>query len=332
MIRNPLSFAVLALCALSTHALADGQGVPINYDNLSFFEEPLAAHVGPATVSANLLFDQAAQYNTRDDRDSYNTRINGDFMIETELSNSWQVGARYVANYDRLEDNDELRKYVDNLALFAEDEWGTVAVGNVTGSVRETVRRKRGFGNSDIKYDGFVGELDETGAFYSIDYNAFNVAMTADQEGRAEVGLSFEQPFGTRVWSGGVRLRKGDVAENLRNGERGDTYGATAVGSYIYASTLINGQIGYENVDDDNARITESDHVFGSVGMQYKYGAYRFSADGVVSEFNDETRRSVALGSRIDFARGASVNLGLNYEHDGTDEDLESIASVRYEM
>ena len=332
MMRKALPLTVLALCAYSAPAFADGQGVPINYDNLSFFEEPLAARVGPATVSANLLFDQAAQYNTRSDRDTYNTRINGDFMIETELSNSWQVGARYVANYDRLENNDELKKYVDNLALFAEDEWGTVAVGNVTGSVRELSRRKRGFGNSDLKFDNFVGELDETGAFYSIDYNAFNVALTADQEGRAEVGLSFEQPYGTRVWGAGVRLRKGDIAENLHNGERGDTYGATVVGSYTYASTLINGQIGYEHVDDDNATITESDHVFGSVGMQYKYGAYRFSADGAVSEFNDETRRSVALGSRIDMARGASVNLGVNYEHDGADEDLETIASVRYEM
>lgn len=312
-------------------AYADGQGVPINYDNLSFFEEPLAVEIGPATLNTNFLMDQAAQYNSTTEKDTYNTRAKGEFTIETELPNSWQLGATYISEYNRLADNDERDEYTDDVAVFISDEWGTLAGGNVTGSVHENTRRKKGFGNADLANDGFVGELDETGAYYSIRYNSYGVSVTADQEGRAEAGLSFERPIGKSYYRAAARLRKGDTAENVDIAEDGDTYGGALVGQYIYASTLIDAQVGYEAVDRDSANGT-NDHVFGSLGMQYKYGAYRVSAEGSLSRYDGQDRRAFALGSCVDIARGASLNFGVNYEYANDDDDTTALSSVRYEF
>ncbi len=85
-------------------ALADGQSVPINYDNISFFEEPLAIEIGPATLSTNALIDQAVRYNSTTDDDTYNTRLSADITLEAELPTSAQIALNYVANYDRLAD------------------------------------------------------------------------------------------------------------------------------------------------------------------------------------------------------------------------------------
>lgn len=326
-------FLKIALCCalFPVIAHADGQGVPINYDNLSFFEEPLATELGPATLSANILFDQSVQYNSESKRDFYNTRANAHILLETQLPTSAQIGLQYFAEYNRLADNDENDEYTDNLALFLSDEWGTIALGNVTGSVRENTRRKKGFGNSDLAYDDFIGALDETGSFYSVRYNSYEISVTADQEGRAEAGISFQRPIGENNYFASLRLRKGDQAEGDTTDEGGKTYGSAFVAQYTYASFLMDTQIGYEVIDvtrtDD-----KNDHIFGSLGTQYKYGAYRFSAEGSLGRYDSEDRRALALGSRVDVARGLSLNFGLNYEYSDHNDETEGLASFRYEL
>jgi len=330
MYNKFFTFLLISM-TLPINAFADGQGVPINYDNLSFFEEPLAIEIGPATVNTNLLIDQAVRYDTTSEDDTYNTRVNGQITAQTQLPNSWQVGATYVGNYDRLADNDENDEYLDNFSVFISDEWGTLAGGNVTQSVRENTRRKRGFGNADLANDEFLGQLDETGVFYSVRYNSYVASAAADKEGRAETGLSFERPIGKHVFFVSGRVRKGDTSESTDIAEDGDTYGGAVVGRYIYASTLIETQIAYETIDLDSTS-QNNDHVFGSIGTQYKYGAYRLSAEGSLGRYDGQDRRAFALGSRIDIARGTSLNLGVNYEHTNNQEETTGIASVRYEL
>lgn len=320
---------VLALSPAKAHA--DGQGVPINYDNLSYFEEPLAFEIGPATLSTNILLDQAIAYNYKDDKDTYNSRANADFVLETELPNSWQLGAQYFARYDRLADNDENDEYTDNMAVFLSDELGTVAVGNVTGSVREKTRRKRGFGHADLANDDFLGALDETGAYYSVRFNSYVASVTADQEGRAELGLSFERPIGKGNYFISSRLRKGHTEDNPNVADVGETYGGALVGQYTYASFLIDAQLGYEIVDGESF-VGENEHIFGSIGTQGKYGAYRFSAEGSLGEYNGVDMRALSLGSIIDIARGTSLNFGVNYEFEDDNDTTTSIASIRYEL
>ncbi len=331
--KKYFSFAALfSMSFMPFNAFADGQSVPINYDNISFFEEPLAVELGPATLNANILVDQAVRYSSAINESSYNTNVVGEFNVETELPNTVQIGAKYIARYDRLRENDENR-YSYDIALYASDEWGTIAGGNVTGSVRENTRRNKGFGNADLQNDDFIGGLDESGAFYSVRYNSYQASLTADQEGRVEGGVSFERPIGKSVYFASARARKGDTTENtnIANTLNADTYGGAVVAKYTYASFLIDGQIGYEKINHNNTNEKDK-HIFGSLGTQYKYGAYRFSAEAALGEIDGEETRNVALGSRIDIARGASVNLGVNYTHENDDEDTSGIASVRYEF
>lgn len=323
---------LVAGCMAPSFAYADGDAVPINYDALSFVEEPLAAEVGPVTVNGNFLVDQSAQYSTNADEDDYNTRAIGDIQAEVELPNTWQLRARYVANYDRLRKD----SYEDDVAISISDEWGTLAGGNVTGAVFENTRRKRGFGNAELKNDSFVGALDEAGGFYSVQYNSYTFSVAADQEGRAEVGASFTRPIGKQNYRASLRARKGDTGEDPGDtitaiGVGGDAYGTAAVVEMIYASFLADAQIGYEHVDPDN-QAGDNDHVFGSVGMQYKQGAYRFSLEGGLGDYDGDDRRSAAFGSRIDLARGASFNVGVNYEYINDDDDVTSVGSMRYEF
>lgn len=312
---------------LPMSASAGGQSVPINYDSLSFLEEPLAVKIGPATLNANMLVDQAAQYNSSLDEDTYNTRVNGRVALQAQLPNGWKVRANYVANYSRLADDE----YTDNAALSVSDEWGTLAGGNVTGSVREKTRRARGAGNAVLANDNFLGGLDEAGGFYSVRYNSYEVSVTADQEGRAEAGLSFERPIGKSNYFVATRVRKGDTTDNSRAGGDGDSLGAGLVAEYTYASVLVDGQIGYENIELNNTD-DHNDHVFGSVGAQYKSGAYSFSAEGGLGRYNGDDRRAFALGARVDVARGASVNFGVNYTYSNDRDSTTGLTSLRYEF
>ncbi len=334
MTKNfPLNMiAVMGCLFMPAVAHADGDSVPINYDSLSFVEEPMAFEIGPATVSVNTIIDQAIQYSTQAEDEDYNTRAISDLSIETELPNTAQLKIRYVANYDRLRKD----SYKDDVAVSLSDEWGTLAAGNVTGSVYELSKRKSSFGNGELANDNFVGALDEDGGFYTVQYNSYRVSVAADKEGRAEAGVSFTRPIGKQNYFASLRARKGDTGEDPGDtvtavGASGDTYGAAAVAQVTYASFLADVQVGYENVDLDN-QTGSNDHAFGSVGMQYKQGAYRFSAEGGVGRYDGDDRRAAALGSRVDVARGVSLNLGVNYKYENDDDDVTSIGSVRYEF
>lgn len=327
MIRFAYTTSV-ACILFAGQAFADGRGVPINYDSLSFLENPLAASIGQVTVTGNALFDQSASYDHQQGRDEYNTRANASILAETQLPNSWRLGLQYIGTYNRLSSDE----YNDNVALFIADEWGTIAVGNVTGSVFEETRRKRGIGNAELANDNFLGALDQWGAFYSVRYNSYLLSMTADLEGRAEAGLSFERPIGPSSYFVSARLHKGDLAEN-EDGTSGDSYGAALVGAYTYASFTIDSQLGYEVVEDYlGASSDDEDRPFASLGMQYQYGAYALSLEGGVGEFNDNTLQSAALGGRMDVARGMSFNVGVNYSNPQEKSNVTSIGSLRYEF
>lgn len=317
----------LLTCLLSPAALADGNSVPINYDALSFLEEPLAVEVKGVTISGNALVDQSASYQHKQGKDRANTRAIGRVNVETQLPNSWRVGLQYVSNYNLRRDE----SYQDDLALFVADEWGTVAGGNVTGSVRELTRRRRGFGNAVLAYDDFRGALDQWGAFYSVRYNSYVASLTADAEGRAEAGLSFERPIGQGSYFLSARTRLGELEEaNARLD--GQTYGGAFAAGYTYASTRIDGQILYEYIDDFMASGEGEQHLLGSLGLFYQYGAALFSLEGALGEFADNTLHAGALGARFDVARGASFNLGVNYSNPNQTTQVETIGSLRYEF
>ncbi len=328
MKKNSLKLFFLIMALSIQPAFADGQSVPINYDDFSFFEEPLAVPIGPATLNANLLVDQAAEYSSKTEEDTYNSFVAGNFKFEAELPNSWQVGIQYFSRLNRLGDD----KYTDNLAFFVSDQWGILSFGNVTQSVAQDVRRDRGVGNAFLANDNFLGQLDEIGLYYAVKFNSYKFSVTADQEGYFETGLNFERPIGINNYVLGARFRRGNLSENSNFSIDADSFGGTLIGEYIHGSLLYDAQIGYEYIDEDLINNIGDNHVFGSLGTQYQYGAYNFSLEGGLGRYNDMNRRSVAFGSRFDMARGLSLNAGVNYIYQNEDDEIKTIGSIRYEL
>lgn len=302
--------------------------VPIHYDSLSFLEEPLAFNLGDITFNTNGLVDQAVQYdlrNTNNQEEQFNTRAIASFAATTQLSNSWDLGVQYIANYNRLRDDE----YTDTASISISDEWGTVALGNVTGSVFELSRRQRGVGNAALSNDNFLGALDQDGAFYSVRYNMVQLAATADAQGNFETGIIFEQPIGQSQYFSSLRVRKANTDNNPIFPGASDTLGAAWVGSYQYASYLLDAQIGYENIDIAGAD-EKDDFFFSSLGAGYKYGAYSFSLEGGFGRYDGQNMRSASFGNTIDIARGLSFNIGVNYLNQNNEDFAEAVSSLRY--
>ena len=323
------TLALLTLCAGAIAMPAQAQ--MIGSDDMSFVEEPVAIDLGAGiTADVSGFVDQSAEFDFENDRDFYNTRANGLVRAQTQLPINWNVIAQYFASYDRLEDEE----YTDEIAVSISDEWGTISGGNVTRAVFEEVRRHPGVGNADIQLDDFYGGLDELGAFYSVRHNAHTFAIAADKEGRAEASLAFSRPVGQSIYWAGIRARKGNLSEDHDEdglfATDGDTYGATLVGSYVHTSWLIDAQIAYENIDEEDGE--EMDRIFGSIGARYKTGALTLSAEGHLGDMDGLSEESSALGARYDLARGLSLNGGYNYtDIEDTPEDHTATVSVRYE-
>lgn len=330
MFRNSL-FLIVYFWATSYLMAQQPIAVPINYDNLSFVEEPLATEIGDVTVSVNGLLDQSVNYhitNPQKNNDTdFNTRALAALNAQTQLPNSWDIRAQYIANFNYQREED----YQDEFSLGVSDEWGTVAVGNITGSIREKTRRFRPTGNAFLENsDDFLGKLDQNGILYGVRHNMVELVSAADYKGNFEAAVQYAQPIGQSQYRTSLRFRRAEIDRNVQLSSPADTFGVAWIGGYYYASYLIDAQIGHEMIDlkYDDRNVT---HNFASLGAQYKYGAYTFSADGGVGEYDSYQTRSAALGTRIDIARGTSLNFGLNYYNNDGQEVGELISSVRYD-
>ncbi len=314
-----------AICFGTADALAQTSPLSLNYDNLSFFEEPLAHEIGPATASVKLLIDQAVKYNIESDDDTYPTRVNGQLNIEGQLPNSWTLGAQYFGSYD----DSAADEYTDNAAVYLSDEWGLISGGNVTGAVREKVRRRRGVGNANLRLDNFLGELDETGGFYTVRSNAYEFSITSDFENNIEAGATYSRPIGNSFYRVGLRGRTGETPVGSLVGA-GDSIGGLAIASYAYSRSVYEAQIGYEDIDLDTGSNIE--RVFGSAGFQHSFNRALVSLEGHLGDLDGTTEYGAAAGLRYNLARGASLNFGYNYSDVGAAEIQEFLASIRYEF
>lgn len=314
----PLALITLAVSPLP--AFAAGQSVPVDYDSLSFLEEPLAVPIGDSTLSANLLVDQGVRSTRSARSDDHSSRFNGQLVWGTQLSNGWQAELQYLASYNNL----AIDEYDDTYILSIADDWGTLAAGNVTGSVRANTRRTGGTGNADLSNTDFSGGLDETGVYYAIRFNAYQLSMTADGDRGGEIGLDFEQPVGQKSYVWSARVRQSETAT-------ADTSGAALVGQLNYASITVGAELGYEHLGG-KAGNRDENHRFGSVGLLTKTGAYTFSFEAGLSRQAGVDTRAAALGARFDVARGLSLNLGLNHVSTTASHENTVLASGRYEF
>ena len=143
---------------------AAGQDFSINYERLSFMEEPRATEIGDVTLLLNGVLDTMVTYD-ESARHAIDTGLVGSLQISalTQLPNRWRIKLDYSGHYasDDVSPMESDEGYRDNVALSVGGTWGTVLAGNVSGVVREQTRRQRGAGNAFLRFDNALGKLDD---------------------------------------------------------------------------------------------------------------------------------------------------------------------------
>ncbi len=328
--RHSMKTAVSRSLVLTISMLASSaHAVDLNYEGLSSLEEPIAFDYGDVTFSFTGLADAATIY--LDSSDDTDTSFLANFQLtaETQLANSWTLGAAYFGQYDEVIDD-----YTDNAALFLGGVWGTGFVGNVTGSVREQTRRIRGAGNAELAFDDHLGQLSDTGIAYIGRFGPSQLVSTVDDDGGFEIGGVFQRPIGNKDYRFSIRYRDSEFTAG--NANTFDSQALGLVAELTYGSSVFDLGLGYEELSNNALSV---DRQYVSIGASRKIGRFTFSGEAHFGEIEGESETSYALGLRTDIARGLSLNLGVNdtdaiIDVDGVsfldDEDLEARLSLRY--
>jgi hypothetical protein len=288
---------IILMCTLPAKALN------LNYDSLSSLEQPLAAHYSDVTFSLTGLVDAALNYGS----DAEGSSLLGNFQVgaETQLANSWTLGAGYFAEYTSA-DNDN---YSDNVGVYVGGVWGTVSIGNVTGLVREQTRRTRGVGNAELDFDDQLGQLDDTGLSYVGRFGATQLIATIDDEGGYEIGGVFQRPIGNKDYRFSLQYRDSKLTVDNAVIEFGSK-GLGLVAELTYASSVFDLGVGLEQI---NANNVSADRTYLSFGAAHKVGVLTYSAEAHFGDTDGQRETSYAAGISYDVARGISINAGLNY-------------------
>ncbi|MGH1417644.1 MAG: hypothetical protein ACRBCJ_02175 [Hyphomicrobiaceae bacterium] len=301
----------------------------INYDNLSFFEEPLAVDVAGFTLSYNQLYDLPVTFDFQNNTEDVAPNTVFEVRIERQLPNALTIGGAYAGSVEDGRDD----QYQDAWAGYIGGVWGTVFGGEVTGLVREDTRRFRGVGNAELAFDDFLGQANDTGLAYRGQYSAFVVTAAGDDDGKHDIGVSYNRPSKFLDHRVTARYVNGDF--HLTDGRgRVENRGGSLVGEIIYGSLLVDVGVGYEEFDGP---LNGEDRIFTSFGLSYKYNQVSLSVESHLGELAGFDETSFSVGGRYDVARGLSLNLGYNYSDIEADfvEDAGQTSkmklSVRYE-
>ena len=325
--KHVRSVLITSVLCFSYNAHSQSQ-LPINSDNLSFFEEPLANQVGGFTFLLNGILDFSIQHDF--DLDDSDEDFTGLFQISTErqFENALTIGATYIGT--------EEEGYEGNFAAYVRGVWGRLSIGEVTSLTREATRRVRGVGNAELNFDDTYGDFENQGIAYSLRLSQMTLNTMIDESGNFDAGITYDRPLGNKDYR--FTTRVSDNEFETSNGEILDSKGIKVVGELIYGSLLSDIGIGYERLDGSGIN---ADRYYVSSGLRYKRGRWNGSVEGLYGEIEGQSERSIALGLRYDIARGFSTNLGVNLidsqvNIDGLqlqDQDTtELILSIRYEF
>lgn len=307
--------------------------VNLNYDSLSSLEEPIAMELGDTTIILNGLVDSALFFADVADDDSF---ISGNFQVsaETQLANSLTLGASYFGAYSGRDENTD-DAYRDNAAIYLGGVWGTVALGNVTGLVREQTRRRRAVGNGVLVLDDHLGQLEDDGVSYIGRFGPNQLVLSADEDGGYEIGGTYQRPLGNKDYRFSLRFRDSQFTSD----DTLTTFDSRAIGfvsELTFGSSVFDLGIGVEHLSSNQV---DADRNYVSIGASHKIGTWSASAEAHFGDIEGDSERSYAVGIQYDIARGLSLNLGLNYAEavivlDGVrlldDADTAGIASLRY--
>lgn len=327
-----LLYASVALALLS--GAAQGQERRLFYDQISMVEEPLATQIGDTTFSLRGSVELPAQTSTVSKKVDIGFRGAFEVKAETQLGNSLKVSASYAAEYDHLNAD----QFTDKIVLSASGFLGSLYAGNASDMLRENLARTAGVGNADLAYEGNWGKLDRWSVAHLSRHGPYRTGLAIDRNGKFELGFVFQRPVQTLEHKYSLRLTHGEYAPSGSTTVF-DTVSAEGVAELIYGSSLFSLGAGFERL---NGPISDGDRWFISGGAQTKMGVISLSADAQYGQLDGQDALSAALGARYDFARGASINLGINYKDadvllDGVqlrkdDNVVEGILSIRYDF
>lgn len=313
---NNIIASVILCCA--TASTAQAQAVPIHYDDYSFFEEPNSFELPYGTLRTNVLLDQTVLYDGLNNKDTYQTEVIARASVEGQMENTAVIGTQYAVHAFRT----GRERYRDQLSAYIRDDWGLLAVGNVSYGVRQDTRRRQGIGHAQLAADDFYGGLDQDAIYYRFGHRGYTASIAVDREGRGEIGINASKPLDESLYRLSARVRRGDSSDRdlfdavpsavLLGREPATSYGSAIVGGYTYGSFSTDLQFGYERLNLKRSTV-EKNRYFSSAGLYYKMGAISTSWEAMLGRYGSEREFSSAIGFRVDLARGLNINFGHNY-------------------
>ena len=289
-------------------------GLP-NLDHLSPVEEAVAVEIGDVTLTLIGAVETRYTAGSDDDEDNGPGLIGSlGAVAMAQLPNRWRVELSYAGQFvsDESLSSEEGKRYTDDAALSVGGVWGTASLGNVSDTVRDQTRRRRGFGSAVLAFDDFHGEPSDRSAGYSGRVGPFVASGMVDDDSNVGLGLTFQRPIGNGSRDYRFTFRAGQGAyEAADETSLFTSRGYSVVGEVVYGSTLLDVGLGRESFSSAGVNATR---WFISSGIRRKIMVWGLSLEGHYGEIEGQGEASAALGIQYDLARGLSANFGLNYE------------------
>ena len=305
----------ISLIGAAGAGTAEAQSDLPNLEHLSPLEEAIAMEIGDVTLTLTGALEARYTAGSDDDEDNGPGLVGSLGVVAmTQLPNRWRVNLSYASQLvsDEALSPDANEKYTDDAALSVGGVWGTVLLGNVSDTVREQTRRRRGFGNAALEFDDFHGELSDRSAGYAGRVGPFVASGVVDDDSNIDLGLTFQRPIGNGSKDYRFTFRAGQGAyeaadESLLFTSRGHS----VVGEVVYGSTLLDVGLGQERFSSSGVNATR---WYISSGIRRKIMVWGLSLEGHYGQIEGQEEVSAALGVQYDLARGLSANFGMNYE------------------
>ncbi len=307
--------AAFALIDLAGAGSAVAQSGLSSLDHLSPLEEAIAIEVGDVTLTLVGALEARYTAGSDDDEDNGPGLVGSlDAVAMTQLPNRWRVGLSYSGQLvsDESLSPDDGKEYTDDVALSVGGVWGTVLLGNVSDTVRDQTRRRRGFGNAALAFDDFHGELSDRSAGYAGRFGPYVAGGAVDDDSNIDMGLTFQRPIGNGSRDYRFTFRAGQGAYEAADETLLFTsQGYSVVGEVVYGSTLFDVGFGQESF---SSSAVDATRWYISSGIRRKIMVWGLSLEGHYGQIEGQEEVSVALGIQYDLARGLSANFGLNHE------------------
>lgn len=301
----------------------------INYDRLSFLETPQSYSLGPGTI----LFQGAIDLAYREENNGLakfdSQQLESFLWYGTQLSNDWDVGASYRLNYD----TNRAKNTIDEVRIFAQDQWGLISAGNISTQLYDQARRQIATGLLGSDQDNFTLPLESYGVFYQWATPDTQWMVAIDDQTNIELGLVYNKAVGRIDYKFSIRANDSENldgdAQNVAKTQGLALVGQASLGRWTFDSQYMREQV--ELIDG----ISELSLDTVSIGVHAKFNLFSLSLTGIQKDNElSDTERSLSLGLRYDVARGFAINFGANiFNTKVINEDFSSYsASVQYQF